>query len=307
MTLRIGTRGSALARAQTSDVARLLAAQGHSVETVVITTSGDRVTDRAFSDVGAFGIFVRELESALLDRRIDVAVHSYKDLPSRGSDGLAVVAVPERVDPADVLVVRRDSLYERGGAIPLREGARVGTSAMRRQSLLKHVRPDLEIGMLRGNVPTRIRALDEGKFDAIVLAAAGLARLERSGGLDLSLATRMMRVRLDPAVFVPAPTQGAIAVQVRDEAGDVRDAVARIDDPTHSRTVRAERAALSLAESGCTVPFGAWCSADAAGMLTLHTCLGGDDGSLARAVARGTDPDAVAAEAWKDLSVGVRA
>ena len=159
MMLRIGTRGSALARAQATDVARRLEAHGHSTETIIISTEGDRVTDRGFTEVGAFGIFVREIEAALLDGRVDVAVHSYKDLPSRSPDGLVIAAVPERVDVADVLLTRPIATAAERGMLPLRDGAQVGTSAARRQALLRSLRPDLEIGMLRGNVPTRVRAL----------------------------------------------------------------------------------------------------------------------------------------------------
>lgn len=303
MKLRIGTRGSALALAQAADVARRLAAVGHDAEIVVISTEGDRVTDRAFIDVGAFGVFVREIESALLSREVDVAVHSYKDLPSRGPDGLMIGAVPERVDAADVLVVRRAALAAPRGGLPLHEGATVGTSATRRRALLLDARPDLRTDLLRGNVPTRVRALEEGRFDAIVLAAAGLSRLARVDGPDrLILPADVTVERLDPLVFVPAPSQGAIAMQVRTDDRAVRDVVAVLDNARVRLTLQAERRALTLAEGGCTLPFGAWCTADATGVLTLTVALGLDDGTVARATSRGADPDVVAAAAWRDLS-----
>ena len=182
MKLRIGTRGSALALAQSGEVAARLRAHGHEAELVVVSTTGDRVTDRAFADVGAFGVFVRELEVALLDGTIDAAVHSYKDVPSRMPLGLVIAAVPERIDAADLLLVRRDALRPERGALPVTLGARVGPSATRRRALLLDERPDLVPGLLRGNVPTRVRMLTDGKFDAIVLAAAGLARLARADG-----------------------------------------------------------------------------------------------------------------------------
>ena len=303
MKLRIGTRGSALALAQANDAARRLAAAGHDAELVVISTEGDRVTDRSFIEVGAFGVFVREIEAALLSGAVDVAVHSYKDLPSRGPEGLMIGAVPERVDAADVLLVRREALAASRAGLPLAQGACVGTSATRRRALLRDARPDLRMDLLRGNVPTRVRALTEGRFDAIVLAAAGLSRLARVDGPDrLMLPPDVTVVRLDPLVFVPAPSQGAIAMQVRTDDHAVRDAVAVMDDVTCRRTLHAERRALALADGGCTLPFGAWCTSDAMGALTLTAALGLDDGTVARSSSTGDDPDAVAADAWRALS-----
>jgi len=303
MKLRLATRGSALARAQATDVARRLEQAGHEAELVIISTAGDRVTDRAFTDVGSFGVFVREIEAALLDGRADVAVHSYKDLPSKSPEGLVVAAVPERLDAADVLLVRPDAADD--GELPLRAGARVGTSAARRKALLAAARPDLRIELLRGNVPTRVRALLDGKFDAIVLAAAGLARLDRASGTAL-VPAEVLRTRLDPRGFVPAPAQGAIAVQVRADAPEARAAVASLDDERTARALRAERALLGLAEAGCILPFGAWCDTSG-GALTLYAVLGQESGAIARAVVRGTDPEAIAAAAWHELSSGVPA
>ena len=304
MKLRIGTRGSALARAQAANVARLLEAHGHSTEITIISTEGDRVTDRGFTDVGAFGIFVREIEAALLDGHVDLAVHSYKDLPSRSPDELMIAAVPERLDAADVLLTRADASAAERSTLPLRDGARVGTSAARRQALLRSLRPDLDVGMLRGNVPTRVRALSEGRFDAIVLAAAGLARLERAADVEALLVPGdIVRTRLDPATFVPAPAQGAIAVQVRAHGSAVRDAVAAIDDARTARTLRAERAALAFADGGCTLPFGAWCETLPTGALRLIVALGRSDGTVTRAEVTGDDPDAVAEAAWHDVSI----
>jgi hydroxymethylbilane synthase len=308
MKIRIGTRGSALALAQSSDVAGRLRALGHDPELIVISTTGDRVADRSFADVGAFGVFVRELESALLEGTVDAAVHSYKDVPSRMPEGLTIAAVPERVDAADVLLVRRDAIAALRGGLPLGDGARVGSSATRRRALLLDARPDLALGLLRGNVPTRVRSLTDGRFDAIVLAAAGLARLARADAEHrLTLGDDVVAVRLDPATFVPAPSQGAIAVQVRDSEAAVRAAVELLDDASCRRAIQAERAALFLAEGGCTLPFGAWCTVAPDGALTLTAALGLDDGSIARTVATGTDPQSVAAAAWGDVSRGVHA
>jgi hydroxymethylbilane synthase len=301
--LRIGTRGSALARAQAAVVARLLSAAGHDTETLTLSTRGDQVTDRAFTDVGAFGVFVREIEAALLDGRVDLAVHSYKDLPSRSPDALVIAAVPERLDPADVLLVRREAVDVERSGLPLREGARVGTSATRRQAQIRSRRPDLDIGLLRGNVPTRVRALAEGRFDAIVLASAGVTRLERlDGGDRLVVPADVARTRLDPSEFVPAPAQGAIAVQVHANAADVLRAVRAIDDPRTTRALRAERLVLALAEGGCTLPFGAWCRVGEGDTLHLIAVLGRDDGTMSRVEVAGKDPDTLAAEAWRELT-----
>ncbi len=303
MRLRIGTRGSALALAQAGDVARRLEALGHATETIIITTAGDRMTDRAFAEVGAFGIFVREIEAALIDRRVDVAVHSYRDLPSAGPPGLMVAAVPERVDAADVLLIRAGAMDDRSAPIPLRDGARDGTSAARRTAQLRAAHAHLEIAPLRGNVPTRVRSLAEGRNDAIVVAAAGLLRLERGEGGDGPIVPAgVVRRRLDPAYFVPAPAQGAIAVQVRAEDLPVRHAVAALDDGVSARPLRAERAALALAEGGCSLPFGAWCRGAARGSLCLTVALGQSDGTIARAELTGDDPDALAAAAWRAIA-----
>ena len=305
MKLRIGTRGSTLARVQARDVARRLEAAGHATEIHVIATLGDQVTDRAFTEVGSFGIFVREIEAALLDGRIDVAVHSYKDLPSQGPAALVVAAVPERLDAADVLLVRAGCAAP-GEPIPLGRGARVGTSAVRRRALLRSFRPDLDVRMLRGNVPTRVRALMGEDLDAIVLAAAGLTRLERAAGDDrLILPEGVIRTRLDPADFVPAPSQGAIALQVRADAGEVCEAVGVLNDPDSVRTLRAERAALALAEGGCTLPFGAWCEVSPDSSLRLRAVLGLDDGTVLRAQADGDEPEWVAASVWSELKAAL--
>ncbi len=304
MKLRIGTRGSALALAQANDVAARLAALGHDPEITVISTTGDRVTDRAFTEVGAFGIFVREIESALLDGRVDLAVHSYKDLPSESPKELVIAAVPEREDVADLLLVRREACDTRQ-PIPVKTGATVGTSAARRRAFLLHQRPDLKTALLRGNVPTRLRALVEGRFDAIILAAAGLTRLRRSGAdlPDLE-AGDITTIRLDPQQFVPAPSQGAIAVQVRRDAPLVHAVVAAIDDYATSRALRAERGALARAEAGCSLPFGAWCTETPDATLTLVTALADDDGVVRRVQVSGSDPDAVADAAWERLAAG---
>ena len=303
MKLRIGTRGSELALAQTALVANALKSHGHTTETVIISTVGDRVTDRAFTEVGALGVFVREIEVALLEGRVDVAVHSYKDLPSHSHDNLVVAAVPERVDAADILLARREVMDDlRGGPLPLRAGTRVGTSSARRKALLCSLRPDLDVGPLRGNVPTRLGSITAGLFDAVVLAAAGVDRLERTRRAVPLVPPGIVRTRLDPAVFVPAPAQGAIAVQTRADATAIRVAVAAIDDARTARTLDVERRALALADGGCRTPFGAWCQVTDTGSLRLVAARSRADGTVVWSDVNGTDPESLVAASWRELT-----
>jgi hydroxymethylbilane synthase len=299
--LRLGTRGSALARTQSATVARALEALGHAVELVRIETAGDRDAARPFAAVGAPGVFVRALEEALLADRVDLAVHSYKDLPSLSPDELMVAATPPRADARDRLLVAPHAWDERA-AIPVRAGARIGTASARRIALLAEMRPDVAPEFLRGNVDTRLARLGAGGFDAILLAAAGLDRLAGGGGARPSEAVRA--VELDPAVFVPAPAQGALALQVRVGDAATRSAVERLDDAAARRAVTAERALLALVEAGCQAPFGAYARATPDGAdgdrLELFAVLA-RDGRLRRAHAAGGDPVALARTAFAAL------
>jgi hydroxymethylbilane synthase len=234
--IRIGTRGSALALAQAGWVAERLA----DARIVVIETAGDLQRDRRFDQIGdGRGVFTQEIERALIEGRIDVAVHSAKDLTGQPPDALAIGAVPEREDPRDACCGPYPSLEE----IPA--GARVGTSSARRAALLRLLRPELEVVPLRGNVDTRLRKLDRGDADAIVLAAAGLIRL----GLE-----RRIAFRFDPAVFVPEAGQGALALQVRrgEEA-----LVAALDHPQSHAELDAERERVAELGGGCSLPVAA--------------------------------------------------
>ena len=304
MKLRIGTRGSHLARTQSTTVAAALQALGHETELVIIHTSGDRSTAPSFGSIGPQGVFVREIEQALLDGAVDVAVHSYKDLPTASPRELTIAAVPERLDAADVLVMRDLTTTGGDGALPIREEAHVGTSSARRQSWLRHLRPDLIVEPLRGNVPTRIRRLDEG-LDAIVLAAAGIDRLKHTAiedAPDLVLADRVL-ARLDPDVFVPPPAQGALAIQCRAADGEIREALTALDHAATRRCVDAERALLARVEGGCDVAFGAHCArAAGAGNAALSlTAMLERDGEILRTQASGSDTDALVAQAWEAL------
>lgn len=243
--LRVGTRGSALARAQTGQViARLKELwPGLEVEMVVITTKGDLTLDTPLHQVGGKGLFVKEIEEALLTGEIDLAVHSAKDVPAELPAGLALVAHPRRADPRDALIAREGWRLE-----DLPRGARVGSSSLRRVFQLRHLRPDLQVEPLRGNVDTRLRRLAEGRFDAIVLAAAGLGRL--------GLADRVTEY-LDPEVFIPAVGQGALALEARADDARTRELAAAIDDEETALALEAERAFLARIEGGCQVPAGA--------------------------------------------------
>jgi len=298
--LTIGTRGSQLALTQARWVERSLVRHGHDVEIVVIRTSGDADQVRPFAEVGAPGLFVREIERALLESVIDVAVHSYKDLPSVSPEGLRIAAVPERVDPRDRLLFTESAHDPGAGPLPLASGARLGTASARRRALVRDIRPDLELALLRGNVPTRVKKLRAGEFDAVLLAGAGLCRLDRAaerGEGEAPSRVGLVEVDLDPELFVPAPSQGALALQVRSDDPAVGDAVGALDDAAAHRAVRAERALLGKVDAGCQVPFGAHCRSDENGGLELVAALE-VDGALRRGRARGDDPLALANEVF---------
>lgn len=266
MNLRLGTRGSDLAIAQSRRIAEQLADRGHSVDLVPVKTEGDRDQARPFAELGPAGLFVRALEEALLEERIDFAVHSYKDLPSLSPEGLVIAAMPERMDVRDRLLVRRDAvegLEDSDRAwLPLREGASVGTAAARRTALLADLRPDLEVRLLRGNVPTRVDKLRQGQYDAILLATAGLQRLDAAaalGQIEPLDRSEFQEIDLDPVRFVPAPSQGALALQVRADDTDARAAIGALDRRDAHLAVQVERELLARVEGGCQVAFGAWC------------------------------------------------
>jgi hydroxymethylbilane synthase len=274
-TIRIGTRGSALARTQTEWVADRLRSQGHDVAVEVITTTGDVRTDLPISGIvhepggGGDGVFVREIERALLDGRIDAAVHSLKDLPTAVPAGLELACVPGRVLPFDVLVAAAGTTL---ASLP--PGAVVGTSSIRRVVQVRQLRPDLVVQPIRGNVDTRLRKLDGGEYDCLILAGAGLHRLGLAGWIAEVLA---------PPVFWPAVGQGALAIETR--AGDVRtrQVVAPLDDAAAHAAVRAERSCLAALAGGCLAPIGAHARM-ADGRLTLGAAVFEQDGDAIRSV-----------------------
>jgi hydroxymethylbilane synthase len=244
LTVRIATRGSDLALAQADHVAALIRERlGHDTERVVVKTTGDRIQSVSLAKIGGKGLFVKEIEEALLDGRADLAVHSAKDLPGELAPGCVLAAFPERVDPRDALVTRAAG----GSLASLREGARVGTGSVRRAAQLLAARPDLQIAPLRGNVPTRLRKLEDEQLDAVVLACAGLDRL----GLSARIAER-----ITTDLLLPAVCQGVLAIEAR--AGDALGReIAQLGDPDVRVVAEAERAFLSGVGGDCTTPLGA--------------------------------------------------
>lgn len=304
MKLRIGTRGSHLARIQAGNTAARLARLGHEAEIVAISTAGDRSSAPTFAAIGPQGVFVREIEQALLDGAIDVAVHSHKDLPTESPDELVVGAVPERRDPSDALIIAGDRAVHPGSLLPVPEGARIGTASVRRQVWLRHFRPDLRAESLRGNVLTRIRRLREGGYDAILLATAGLDRL-RSGAAEggpVPDLDDLTVVRLAPETFVPAPAQGALALQCRRSDHRVREALAPLDHARTHKSVGAERTLLAHLEGGCELAFGAWCEQEPARNESVMVAMVESDGEVRRETAQGPDPSVLAENLWRVLS-----
>jgi hydroxymethylbilane synthase len=284
--IRIGTRGSVLALWQAEHVRARLAALGHEVEVVPIVTAGDR-SQEAGLEPGGKGAFLKEIEEALLAGQVDLAVHSLKDVPTALPGGLALCALLERADA-------RDALISRSGAVlrDLPPRARVGTSSLRRQAQLRALRPDLELVAMRGNVDTRIAKLRAARYDAIVLAMAGLTRLGRG-----SEASEV----LDASAMLPAPGQGVIALECRAGDADVRAGAALLHDLPTARAATAERTLLSVLGGDCNLPLGAYAEAVSGG-LRLRGFVARPDGSgVLRSEASGADPDALGRRVGEDL------
>lgn len=275
---RVGARTSLLARRQARLVVEALDEEGAAKARFVgIRTSGDIVPEVPIGAIGGTGVFTRELERALLDGDIDAAVHSLKDLATRMPDGLRIGALLRREDPRDALILSDELRARLAGGPPLPgldalpEGAVVGTASLRRRAFLLRLRPDLRIEAIRGNVPTRLEKLRSGPFDALVLAAAGLRRLDRADEIDAVLPT---------ADFPPAPGQGAVAVQIRAPDERAFGLIARLDHPPTAIAVTAERSFLNRIEGGCQVPAGGLATIDGTS-LTLTTLVCSPDGSRA--------------------------
>jgi len=252
----IGTRGSELALWQANHTKKLLEEKGCIVELKIISTQGDRTQqwNTAFEKLEGKGFFTKELEEALLNKEIDLAVHSHKDLPTENPEGLIIAAVSKREDPSELLLIRKEN-YDERMRFHVKKNAKVGTSSARRKSQLIAFRPDLTIEDLRGNVPTRIKKLRDGQYDAIMLAAAGVERL----GLDLS---DLHVEALDPTEFIPAPAQGVLAWQIRENDEETEKIVSQLNDDEVQLTISLERKVLNLFDGGCQLPLGAYCSTE---------------------------------------------
>jgi hydroxymethylbilane synthase len=273
--LRIGSRGSQLALWQANHVAALLRKQGHTVEIEIIKTTGDKITSVALAKVGTKGMFTKEIEEALHDHRVDLAVHSLKDVPTELEHEFELAAVMKREDPRDAFISVKFS-----GLDELPQGAKVGTSSLRRQCQLKSVRPDLEIFPLRGNVDTRIRKLESGEYDAIILAAAGVRRL----GLETHV-----RSRISADIMCPAVGQGALAIETRRGDQQTKTLLAFLNDADTHAAIDCERALLGSLGGGCQVPIGAYAEKKGS-RLFLRAMVGRPDGSqILREQADGTD------------------
>jgi hydroxymethylbilane synthase len=286
MTLRIGTRTSRLALVQAEEVAARLRALGIEVELAPMSTAGDRGAPADATAAGVKGLFVQEIVLALQEGRVDLAVHSAKDLPAEDPEGVAVAAVPERAAPFDVLVTSGADV----GA-----GDTVGTSSLRRRAQLSRSRPELRVVDLRGNVDTRMRKLEAGEVHGLVLAAAGLARL----GIA------------PPAAFplpleenVPAPGQGALAVQARTDDPTTAEIVAQIDHEPSRSAFHAERAVMAALGGGCALPLGAYAEHRREGIRLLAVVIRPDGSDLVWALAEAATPGAVAAEVVEALRAG---
>jgi hydroxymethylbilane synthase len=263
--LRIGTRGSQLAKWQAEYVRKqIFQATGVEGEIVIIKTSGDKLQQLPLTQIGGKGIFIKELEDALLEESVDLAVHSVKDIPTDVPSGLSFPAVCRREDVRDCLVSGSGATL-----VSLRRGARIGTGSLRRQAQLRHIRPDLDVRDLRGNVDTRLRKVESGEYDAVMLAKAGLDRLGCSHRISETLS---------PDVCMPAVGQGAIAVECRANDTEAAQALETLDHAETRTAIMAERALLSALQGGCQVPLGAWARIER-GELLLEACVCSIDGT----------------------------
>ena len=274
--LRIGSRGSQLALWQANHISSLLRERGHEIELEIIKTTGDKITDVALAKVGTKGMFTKEIEDALAAGRVDLAVHSLKDLPTELPPGFEIAAITRRENPRDVfLSVKYASIQE------LPTGAKVGTSSLRRQAQLKVVRRDLDIFPLRGNVDTRVRKLEEGNYDAIILAAAGLFRLGK---------TQFVKQVIDEEVMCPAAGQGALGIEIRKGDATIREHLGFLDDAAARATTTCERALLNKLGGGCQVPIGAFAEMEDGVLRLIGICARPDGTEAIREVQTGSDP-----------------
>ena len=285
--LRIGSRGSQLALWQANHISARLRERGHQVEIEIIKTTGDKITDVALAKVGTKGMFTKEIEEALAAGRVDLAVHSLKDLPTEIPPDFEIAAITQRENPRDVLVSKKHASIKE-----LPQRARVGTSSLRRQAQLKALRPDLEIYPLRGNVDTRLRKLEAGDYEAIILAAAGVNRL----GL-----TALVKQIIPAEIMCPAAGQGALGIEIRNGDEGIRQHLSFLDDIAARQTTTAERALLNKLGGGCQVPIGAFAELRAK-EIHLEGVVAHPDGSLVLRESRdGNDPELLGNEVGESL------
>lgn len=274
-TLKIGTRGSRLALWQAEFTQKALQDISIASELIIIKTQGDRIQHLSLDKLEGKGFFTKELEDALLRGDIDLAVHSMKDLPTTAPEGLVTTAVSYRANPADWLIINKTALEE-GQLFQLKNNATVGTSSARRKAQMKDFRPDIELKDIRGNVPTRLNKLRQGDFDAILLAAAGITRLD----LDLS---DFKVVQFSPKEFVPAPAQGVLAFQTCREDKATRRILKQIHDPKTSAVTNIERKVLQMLDGGCHLPLGVYCEKDEMGNYHVWAAMADSwDGEVKR-------------------------
>lgn len=297
-TLRIGTRGSDLALCQANFIRKYLS-ERHSTDTTlkIIKTSGDKIDDLPFEKMEGKGFFTKELEDALLSGEIDLAVHSLKDLMTLPPDGLTIAGIGARVDRRELLLFHKNAGGE-SGFLPLKAGSSIGAGSARRRSQIRHYNPLLEIKPIRGNVPTRVRKLREHEFDSIIIAAAGVDRLE----LDVS---DLGAIRLDPRVFLPAPAQGVLGVQTRTDDTDVIELFSDFGTETEKTETRLERGLLGKFDAGCSLPLGVFSQVEN-GERRLLATLGPVEAlgvtQFRTAEARGNEPGALVNEVFESLT-----
>src|ERR1700752_1335160 len=287
--LRMGSRGSQLALWQANHISALLQARGHEIEIEIeiIHTTGDKITDVALAKVGTKGMFTKEIEEALAAGKVDLAVHSLKDLPTELPEGFEIAAITERQDPRDAFCSRDYSKIE-----DLPKGARIGTSSLRRQGQLKAIRPDLDIYPLRGNVDTRLRKLEQGDYDAIILASAGLKRLGK---------TELIQQIIPAEIMCPAAGQGALGIEIREGDSTTRELLAFLNDASARAATTCERALLNSLGGGCQGPICGFAEVKN-GKLHLDSIVADPDGSkLLRDSRDGTNPEKLGNEAGASL------
>lgn len=293
MKIRIGTRGSDLALWQAYETRDRLEKQGVEVEIIIIKTQGDKIQHLSFDKMEGKGFFTKEIEEKLLNNEIDLAVHSHKDLETDQPDGLVISAVSERENPSDILLIKKNCV-DSSQLFNLKQNSVVGTSSARRKSQLEFFRPDIEIIDLRGNVPTRIDKLRTGKYDAIMLAKAGVDRLK----LDVS---DLHTETLNPQEFIPAPAQGVLGWQTREDDLDTIQFVRKLNNPVVAKRIQVERGILNACSGGCQLPLGAFCLG--LDQLQLWVSYASKIGSpLNRFKLEGNDPEAVIKEAMEIIN-----